>query len=156
MARRRVVMAFGAFDGVHMGHVYYLKKARELGGKLVVAVARENALWRFHRKYYLPEGERKELVEGLGIANDVIFGSEDRALEKITELKPDIIAITKYHLVDPELLRKELESKGLKTKVEVIEPYKPDIYDACFRLGEPLRKRDLLGLPPKVRKVKKT
>jgi len=37
-AGERVTLANGCFDVLHVGHVRYLHAARELGGKLIVAV----------------------------------------------------------------------------------------------------------------------
>ena len=37
-AGERVILANGNFDLLHVGHVRYLKGAKELGGKLVVAI----------------------------------------------------------------------------------------------------------------------
>jgi len=34
----RITLANGCFDVLHVGHVRYLHAARELGGKLIVAV----------------------------------------------------------------------------------------------------------------------
>jgi len=40
-AGRRVVLTNGVFDLLHTGHLYYLKKARELGDALVIALNAE-------------------------------------------------------------------------------------------------------------------
>ena len=111
MAKKKVVMAFGAFDGVHSGHIHYLKGAKGLGDYLIVSIARDKSEWKFPRKYNLPELERKKLVEDLGIADKVILGSIKNALDKILKIKPDIIAITSYHPVDKKLLESELREK---------------------------------------------
>ena len=37
-AGERIVLANGNFDLLHVGHVRYLRGAKELGGKLVVAI----------------------------------------------------------------------------------------------------------------------
>ena len=37
-AGRRVVLTNGVFDLLHTGHLYYLKKARELGDALIIAL----------------------------------------------------------------------------------------------------------------------
>ena len=40
----RVTLANGCFDLLHVGHVRYLHAARELGGKLVVAVNSDSSV----------------------------------------------------------------------------------------------------------------
>ena len=37
----KTVLVFGTFDGLHEGHQFFLKKARALGDRLVVVVARD-------------------------------------------------------------------------------------------------------------------
>ena len=38
MANQRIVLGYGHFSAIHPGHIRYLKKARELGDILVVAI----------------------------------------------------------------------------------------------------------------------
>jgi len=40
----RVTLANGCFDLLHVGHVRYLRAARELGGKLVVAINSDDSV----------------------------------------------------------------------------------------------------------------
>lgn len=113
----KVVMAFGAFDGIHEGHRYYLGEAKKLGDKLVVAIARDETIWKFSRKYKFNEEERKKLVEETEIPDKVILGSKDTSLEMVLKVKPDIIAITEHTPVNMAVLQAELSEKGLRTKV---------------------------------------
>lgn len=146
---KKNVMAFGAFDGIHTGHIYYLEEAKKLGNDLIVAIARDKAVWKFPKKYELPENERKKLIEKLNIADKVILGSTTYALEKVVDENPDIIAITPYHPVDESVLQEDLKKEGLKTKVIVIKKYNPEIYDKHFEIKAPLTKEFLMGLAPK-------
>ncbi len=146
---KKVVMAFGAFDGIHSGHLYYLNKAKKLGNYFVVAIARDKTLWKFLRRYKLNEKERKLLVESIGIADKVVLGSKTNALERVKELKPDIIVITPYNPVNPQLLQMDLKRIGLKTKVVSLKKYLPKTYDLIFKINKKLTKKELLGLSPK-------
>ena len=143
---RKVVMAFGAFDGIHTGHIHYLKSAKKLGDILVVAIARDNAPWKFTPHYHLPENERKKLIEELHIANEVILGGLKSAFEKIEKIKPDVIAISHYTPVDATILQHELKQRKLGAKVVRIPAYKKGIFDRFFATAhiEGARK---MGLP---------
>ena len=46
------IMVFGTFDGVHMGHLDFLKQARKLAREsfLIVSVAREKNVFRIKNK----------------------------------------------------------------------------------------------------------
>ncbi len=119
----KIVMAFGSFDGLQPGHLYYLTEARKWGERLIVAIARDAPVWSFPRNYRFREGERKRIMEACGIADEVILGSEKNPLDRIIEFKPDIVAITPLHPVAPAVLRSDLEKNGLATRVAVIAPY---------------------------------
>jgi len=143
------VLAFGAFDGVHLGHLYYLKKAKRYG-RLIVVIARDRSEWRPNELYGFSENERKKLVEELKIADKVILGGLKSAFEKIKKENPDYIVITPFHHVDSKLLQMDLKQHGLKTKVVLLPMYKPRIYKSYFGFDE--RK-----LPKVMRlKIKKT
>ncbi len=143
-----VVMAFGAFDGIHTGHIYYLLRAKEQGNYLIVAIARDKSKWKFPERYKLPEKERKKLVERLKIADKVILGSKTRAMEKIEKIKPDVIAISEYTPVSSKVLQSELRNMGLKTKVVDIRKFRDNIYKHMYVKTKRTRE-ELMGLPPK-------
>lgn len=140
----KIVMAFGAFDGIHTGHLHYLKQAKK-SGRLIVAIARDKSKWKFSRRYGLPEKERAHLVKELNIADKVVLGGEKDAFEKIIKIKPDIIAISAYTPVNKTNLEYDLKKRGLKTKVKIIKAYKPKIYNEHFKINP----KNLLGLPRK-------
>ncbi len=128
----REVMAFGAFDGIHTGHLHYMRESRKLGDRLVVVIARDESEWKFPRRFDIPELERKRLVESLGIADTVVLGSRTDALERIRERRPAVVAITDYSPIDKEVLQRELRHGGLEAKVVRIKRYRPKIYDRVY------------------------
>jgi len=96
--RRKVVLASGAFDLLHYGHVYYLTNAKKAGGenaKLVVIVAKDKTVEKLKgSRPIIPEDERRALVESLKIVDEAILGYEDMDLLKVIEkVKPDVIAL---------------------------------------------------------------
>lgn len=127
----KTAMVFGAFDGIHLGHLYYLKKAKKYG-RLIVVISRDRASWRPRLNYGFSEKERKKLVESLGIADKVILGGMKSAFEKIKMMKPDYLVITPFHHVDSKLLRIDLKNYGLDSKVILLPMYKPKIYKKYF------------------------
>jgi len=93
-AGERIVLANGAFDLLHVGHVRYLRGANALGGKLVVAINSDESVraLKGEGRPVMPEQERAEIVAALaGVDAVVIFPELDvRAL--IREIRPDIQA----------------------------------------------------------------
>ncbi len=65
-------MVFGTFDRLHPGHVFFLKKARELGDYLIVVIARSETVEMLKRHApHQSQGVRKDHVRRLGIAERV-------------------------------------------------------------------------------------
>lgn len=98
MARGKIVLATGAFDLLHLGHVRFLEASKRKGGpsaKLVVVVARDKTvLNRKGRMPVFPEDQRRELVGSLRVVEKAILGHTHLDLLGILrEVRPDIISV---------------------------------------------------------------
>ena len=96
--QKRIVLASGTFDLLHLGHVRFLEEAKKAGGKnadLVVIVARDSTVKeRKGKKPIMPEDQRRALVESLRVVDEAILGWEDFSIDKVIEkIKPDVIAV---------------------------------------------------------------
>src|SRR3989339_1994930 len=60
---KKVVMVSGGFDPVHIGHVRLFKEAKKLGDELVVYINNDNWLRMKKGFVFMPERERKEIIE---------------------------------------------------------------------------------------------
>ncbi len=110
------VLATGTFDILHPGHIYFLTQARKLGDELFVIVARDSNVT--HKpKPIVPEEQRLEMVNALGMVDKALLGSEKDMFEPLKEIKPDIIALGYDQRFDSELLEKELTKRGIPAKV---------------------------------------
>lgn len=89
-----VVLANGAFDLLHVGHVRYLQGARAVGDILVVAVNGDGSVRRAKgpRRPVMPAVERAEIIAALAVVDCVTIFEHDTVAEIIAELKPDIHA----------------------------------------------------------------
>jgi rfaE bifunctional protein nucleotidyltransferase chain/domain len=88
------VLTNGCFDLLHVGHVRYLRAAKQLGGKLIVAVNSDASTRQLkgEGRPQVPEHERAELLGALADVDAVtIFDSPD-VKELITLLRPDVHA----------------------------------------------------------------
>jgi rfaE bifunctional protein nucleotidyltransferase chain/domain len=93
-AGEKIVLTNGCFDLLHVGHVRYLHAAKELGGKLIVAVnsdASTRALKGANRPR-VPEGERAELLAALADVDAVTVFDAPDVKEIIRALRPDVHA----------------------------------------------------------------
>ena len=120
--KRRVVLASGAFDLLHYGHVHYLTNAKKAGGenaKLVVVIARDKTIEKLKgHKPVMPEDERRALVESLKVVDEAILGYEDMdMLRIIEEVKPDIIALGYDEDRIERELRRLIAERNLNIKI---------------------------------------
>jgi D-glycero-beta-D-manno-heptose 1-phosphate adenylyltransferase len=92
--RKRIVLANGCFDLLHVGHVRYLRAARELGDVLFVAINSDAAVARLkgRGRPLMPVAERAELLSSLREVDHVVVFDEDTADRLIASLRPDVHA----------------------------------------------------------------
>src|SRR6202451_3182797 len=90
----RIVLANGNFDLLHVGHVRYLRGAKELGGKLVVAVNSDESVraLKGDGRPVMPAEERAEIVAALADVDAVVIFSELDVRAIIREIRPDVQA----------------------------------------------------------------
>lgn len=101
-AGERVILANGNFDLLHVGHVRYLKGAKELGGKLVVAINSDASVraLKGEGRPVMPAEERAEIVAALADVDAVVVFPELDARALIREIRPDIQAKGTDYTID--------------------------------------------------------
>jgi D-glycero-beta-D-manno-heptose 1-phosphate adenylyltransferase len=90
----RVTLANGNFDLLHVGHVRYLRGAKALGGKLVVAINSDKSVraLKGEGRPVMPEHERAEIVAALADVDAVVIFAELDVRAIIREIRPDVQA----------------------------------------------------------------
>jgi D-glycero-beta-D-manno-heptose 1-phosphate adenylyltransferase len=93
-AGRRIVLANGVFDLLHVGHVRYLEAARRLGDVLIVGINGDESVTRIKGsgRPVMPAAERAELLGALRAVDHVVIFEEETADELLRTLKPDVHA----------------------------------------------------------------
>lgn len=91
-AGRRIAFANGHFDLLHVGHLRYLRAARNEGDVLVVAINDDEsvALLKGDGRPIAPERERAELVAALEPVDLVVIFSGDSPGPLMDRLQPDV------------------------------------------------------------------
>ena len=93
-AGEKIILTNGCFDMLHVGHVRYLRAAKGLGGRLVVAVnsdASARAL-KGEGRPRIPGQERAEILAALADVDAVILFDGLDVREVIRQLRPDVHA----------------------------------------------------------------
>ena len=117
----RIVLTSGSFDLIHLGHVKYLAKAKELGEILVVGVDSAAKLRRRkgEDRPMVPEVERLELLAHQRPV-DIIFlkDVDEERWGLIKAVRPDVLVVSEDHGYSEADQQALLEFCG---RVEVLE-----------------------------------
>jgi rfaE bifunctional protein nucleotidyltransferase chain/domain len=89
---RKVVLTNGCFDLLHVGHVRYLNRARELGDALVVALNSDDSVRALKGpgRPIVPEAQRAAVLASLACVDYVSVFSESMASQVVERVRPDI------------------------------------------------------------------
>ncbi len=90
----KITLANGCFDLLHVGHVRYLHAAKQLGGRLVVAINSDESVrtLKGEDRPLMPESERAEVLAALSDVDAVVIFSEPDVRALVREIRPDIHA----------------------------------------------------------------
>ena len=118
-AGEQVVLANGCFDLLHVGHVRYLRGAKALGGRLVVAMNSDSSVRRLkgEGRPLMPEAERAEIIAALADVDAVVIFDEPDVLALIREIRPDIQAKGTDYTPDTVPERDEVTACGGRVEI---------------------------------------
>jgi len=90
----KITLANGCFDLLHVGHIRYLHAARQLGGKLIVAINSDESVRKLKGagRPLMPAEERAEILGALSDVDAVVIFSEPDVRALIREIRPDFHA----------------------------------------------------------------
>jgi rfaE bifunctional protein nucleotidyltransferase chain/domain len=110
----RITLANGCFDLLHVGHVRYLRAARELGGKLIVAVNADASVHALkgEGRPVMPAEERAEILAALADVDAVVIFPEKDVRAVIREIRPDFHAKGTDYTAESVPERDEVEACG--------------------------------------------
>ena len=107
------ILVGGCFDLIHIGHIYFLEKAKRLGDKLVVLLESDETIKRIkgdHRPIHTQE-QRKKMLLAIRFVDEVIsippLKTDEEYFNLIQKFHPDIIAVTEG---DPILEKKQKQA----------------------------------------------
>jgi D-glycero-beta-D-manno-heptose 1-phosphate adenylyltransferase len=89
-----IILTNGGFDLLHVGHVRYLRAAKQLGGRLVVAVNSDASVraLKGDGRPLVPDSERAEILAALSDVDAVVIFPEPDVRTVIREIRPDVHA----------------------------------------------------------------
>jgi D-glycero-beta-D-manno-heptose 1-phosphate adenylyltransferase len=101
-AGEAITLANGGFDLLHVGHVRYLRGAKALGGRLVVAINSDESVraLKGEGRPIMPAEERAEIVAALTDVDAVVIFPELDVRAIIRDIRPEIHAKGTDYTVD--------------------------------------------------------
>ena len=93
-AGEHIILANGCFDLLHVGHIRYLHAAKELGGRLIVAINSDDSVrsLKGQGRPLMPAEERAEILAALSDVDAVVIFPERDVRALIAEIRPDVQA----------------------------------------------------------------
>jgi len=89
-----ITLANGCFDLLHVGHVRYLHAAKNLGGRLIVAINSDDSVraLKGEGRPLMPAQERAEILAALADVDAVVIFPEPDVRALVREIRPNIHA----------------------------------------------------------------
>lgn len=90
---KKIVFTNGCFDLLHVGHVRYLKKAKDYGDVLIVGLNTDESVraLKGEKRPLVPQQERAEVLGGLAAVDYITFFDEETPFNLVKEVEPDIL-----------------------------------------------------------------
>jgi len=123
---QKIVFTNGCFDLLHLGHIDYLAKARDLGDKLIIGLNTDASVQRLKGPYRPVKDElsRAHILAAMQFIDAVIFFDEETPIDLITWVKPDVLVkggdYTVEGIIGHEIV---IENGGSVQTIEFVEGY---------------------------------
>ena len=135
-----IIFTNGCFDILHVGHVDYLQKAKNIGGKLIIGVNTDKSVRRIKGKNrpIVDENARMRVLASLEFVDCVTWFEEDTPLELISHLLPDVLIkgndYTIDNIVGADIV---MENGGRVDTISLVEGYSTsNIVDKIIKLKQ--------------------
>lgn len=124
---KKVVFTNGCFDILHLGHITYLSKAKDLGDILIVGINSDQS------PYWITKGPdrpindqdtRAMIVSSLFFVDAVVYFSDETPLNLIENIIPDILVKGKDYKEEDIVGYSVVKENGGEVKtIDIVEGY---------------------------------
>ncbi len=119
---KKTVLIGGCFDIFHYGHLIFLKKAREQGDFLIVALESDQFIRKYKKRNPVHDQEqRAEILSAVRYVGYVIklplLTSDDEYFELVKMVRPSVIAVTEQ---DSQIENKKKQAAYVKAKLKIV------------------------------------
>jgi D-beta-D-heptose 7-phosphate kinase/D-beta-D-heptose 1-phosphate adenosyltransferase len=123
-AGKTIVFTNGVFDLLHVGHLRYLQRARELGDALLIGLNSDRSVRQIKgpERPITTESERAEVLEALGCVDGVVVFDEETPRDLIAAIQPDVLVKGADWAEDAIVGRDIVEARGGRVVRVALEP----------------------------------
>lgn len=135
MMNFKTVAIFGTFDGMHEGHLAFIREVKNHGDRVVAIIARDQTVERLKGKKPLyNESSRIKNIMSIPEVDIAYLGDlNDGTYNAIKEIKPDLIYLGYDQQALFESLKKSIKKKIIpKIEIKIGEPYKPEKFKSSI------------------------
>lgn len=125
------ILATGVFDILHQEHIAFLRKAKELGGRLLVGIESDVRVreMKGEGRPINSQDIRQRNLEDLAIADEVFvlpeqFKTDEDHLALIRKINPDVLAVSSH---TPFLVEKTRLMSEIGGRVVVVHEHNPKV-----------------------------
>ena len=91
---KKIVITYGTFDMFHVGHLRLLKRLKEMGDELIVAVSTDDFNEAKGKKTLIPYDQRVEILSSIEYVDRVIPEKNwEQKIEDVKKYKADLFVI---------------------------------------------------------------
>jgi FAD synthetase len=119
---RRIVLVGGCFDVIHHGHLSFLKKAKEEGDVLIVALENDEFIRKQKKRNpFHTQSQRADMLSSFRAVDGVISlptMDSDECYKRLVEtVKPSVVAVTQGDLF---IVQKRTYAQSVGAKVKIV------------------------------------
>jgi D-glycero-beta-D-manno-heptose 1-phosphate adenylyltransferase len=113
-AEKTIVFTNGVFDLLHVGHLRYLQRARDLGDALLIGLNSDRSVRQIKgpERPITTESERAEVLEALACVDAVVIFDEETPRDLIAAIQPDVLVKGADWAEDAIVGRDIVEARG--------------------------------------------
>lgn len=122
LENKKIVFTNGCFDILHIGHIKYLEKAKQLGDVLIVGLNSDASVRRLKgpTRPVNNENDRAKALASLSFVDYVVIFEEDTPFNIIKQIRPDVLVKGGDYTIDQVVGREYAKHVSL---IEFVEGY---------------------------------
>lgn len=121
------VYAYLCLDILHLGHVRYLERAKNLvgsNGKLIIGILSDDAVMEKKARPIIPFSDRLEIAKSIRYVDEVVEQITYSPIDNIITIKPDFIVESESHC-EEDIREVADAAKKIHSQVVILDYYKP-------------------------------